>query len=545
MNWFENLKTRNKLLLAQGMVVLILGVAGGNIYQSLREVEASLQALYQKHFRNAVELKDIRANQNASRANLLAMALATDPAVLRALEEDTARRTRESSAHVAELLQRNQDNPVMLRSLEEFENVRRAQNTSRDEEIVPLLQQDRLDEARALILGIQEERNSRLAALADDMVERADAAAAEAVAVSEHEIGKDVQESMFAVIVVFLIAAASVTLLQQAIAVPLRRIAGVAERIAGGDLTVLPEESDRSDEVGMLNEAFRRMVEGLRKVMTEIVEGTNVLASAAGEIVATTTQVASSASETATAVTETTSTVEEVKKTAELSSDKARYVSETAQKAVQVSQDGRRAVDQSVEGINAVRRQMEALAQSIMKLSEQSQAIGEIIETVNDLAEQSNLLAVNAAIEAARAGEQGKGFSVVAQEIRSLAEQSKQATTQVRAILGDVQKATASSVLAAEQGSKAVDAGVRQATDAGEAIRLLAQSIAEAAQAATQIAASSQQQQVGMDQVAQAMDNIQEATAQNVAGTRQAETAAHDLSELGQRLKTLVAAYQV
>ncbi|MDO8706310.1 MAG: methyl-accepting chemotaxis protein, partial [Sulfuricaulis sp.] len=179
-------------------------------------------------------------------------------------------------------------------------------------------------------------------------------------------------------------------------------------------------------------------------------------------------------------------------------------------------------------------------AESIVRLSEQSQAIGEIIATVNDLAEQSNLLAVNAAIEANKAGEQGKGFAVVAQEVKSLAEQSKQATAQVRTILGDIQKATSTAVLATEQGNKAVEAGVKQTTETGESIRLLADSIAEAAQAATQIAASSQQQMVGMDQVALAMENIKQASVQNVAGTKQAEAAAQNLHELGQKLNDLI-----
>src|SRR3982074_1011373 len=112
---------------------------------------------------------------------------------------------------------------------------------------------------------------------------------------------------------------------------------------------------------------------------------------------------------------------------------------------------------------------MEAIAESMMRLSEQTQTIGQIIATVEDLAAQSNLLAVNAAIEAAKAGEHGKGFSVVAQEVKSLGEQSRQATTQVRTILSDVQKATTTAVMATEQGSKAVEAGTRQTEAAGEA----------------------------------------------------------------------------
>lgn len=277
-----------------------------------------------------------------------------------------------------------------------------------------------------------------------------------------------------------------------------------------------------------------------RSIVRDLMETISQLSSSASEIVAISTQVASGATETATAVSETTTTVEEVKQTAQVASQKAKLVSESAQKVTQVAQGGRNAVKETVDGMSRIREQMGIIAQSVVRLSEQGQAIGEIIAAVNDLAEQSNLLAVNAAIEAARAGEQGKGFGVVAQEVKSLAEQSKQATAQVRTILGDIQKATGGAVMATEQGAKAVEAGVLQAAQAGEAIRQLADSIAEAAQAATQIAASSQQQLAGMDQVALAMGNINQASTQNVAGARQSEQAAKSLTELSTRLRLMI-----
>ena len=292
----------------------------------------------------------------------------------------------------------------------------------------------------------------------------------------------------------------------------------------------------------LLTQSIFRVITRLGQEMRE---GANVLASSASEIVATTSQLASGAAETASAVSETTATVEEVKQAAGISSQKAKYVSDSAQKVSQVSQSGRKSVENSIQGMVRIQEQMESIAESIVRLSEQSQAIGEIIASVNDLTEQSNLLAVNAAIEAAKAGEQGKGFAVVAQEMKSLAEQSKQATAQVRTILGDIQKATSAAVLATEQGSKAVDAGVKQSTEAGESIRLLADSIVDAAQAATQIAASSQQQMVGMDQVALAMDSIKQASLQNVGGTKQAEVAAHNLSESGQKLMMVLEQYRI
>jgi methyl-accepting chemotaxis protein len=277
-----------------------------------------------------------------------------------------------------------------------------------------------------------------------------------------------------------------------------------------------------------------------RTIDRQLRETITQLASSSAQILATTTQVASGAVETATAVNQTTTTVEEVKQTVKISTEKARQVSDMAQATAQISKSGQQAVEALIDGIDRIRTQTVSTAGTITRLSEQSQVIGEIIATVNDLAEQSNLLAVNAAIEAAKAGDHGKGFAVVAQEVRSLAEQSRQATAQVRAILNDIQKVTGLAVMATDLSGKAVEDGARQSDAAGGTIQALTQNIEDAAQAALQIAASSQQQLVGMDQVALAMENIRQASVQNMAGTKQAEMAAQSLHEIGVRLKRLV-----
>jgi len=322
----------------------------------------------------------------------------------------------------------------------------------------------------------------------------------------------------------------------------LKEKAQIAERIAASDLTVKVTPLSDADTLG---NAFATMVEKLRSQIQQIIEGVNVLASAGSEIMASVSQLTSGATETATSVSETTITIEEVKQTAEMTHQKAKRLSDLGQKNAEISRTGLKSIEDTVNGMNRIREQMVSIADMVVRLSEQSQAIGEIIATVNDIAEQSNLLAVNASIEAAKAGEQGKGFAVVAQEIRSLAAQSKQATTQVRNILFDVQKAISSAVMATEQGSKAVEEGVKLSTQAGESIDILAESVTEATNAAIQIAASSQQQLVGMDQVVSAMGNIREASSQTAASTKQTEKAAHDLHNLGQRLQEIVKLYKV
>ncbi len=274
-------------------------------------------------------------------------------------------------------------------------------------------------------------------------------------------------------------------------------------------------------------------------------EASTILSSAATEIVASTSQLTASSEQTATAVGETSATVEEVRQTAHLSNQKARQVADSAYQSAESAASGREATQASNEGMERIRLQMDSIAGSMVRLSEQSQAIGQIITTVDDLTQQSNLLAVNAAIEAAKAGEHGKGFAVVAHEVKSLAEQSRQATLQVRTLLSDIQKATAAAVMATEQGAKAVETGGRQTMLAGEAIEKLSGSMDLSAQSASQISASSQEQLIGMDQVALAMESVRQASLHNVESAQQLQTSARSLNDLSHRLRDLMEKYQV
>ncbi len=320
---------------------------------------------------------------------------------------------------------------------------------------------------------------------------------------------------------------------------PLRVAARHIDRIARGEIPRPITDQYRGD-FDLLRSNLNTMTDNLREFNGDLQTGLSVLAASSTEILVTVSQVAAGAAETATAISQTSTTAEEVKQTAQLTATKARGVQEVAARTETVGDAGRRAVAETLEGMRHISDQMAGIADAVVRLSEQGQAIGEIIATVNDLAEESNMLAVNAAIEATRAGEFGKGFAVVAQEVKSLAEQSRHATTQVRSILFEVQKATSAAVMATEQGSKAVAAGVKQAADAGESIRVLVGSVSEASQAAVQIAASSDQQLAGMEQIAAALNSIRQATSQNMAGSLQLETSARSLQELGGRLKDLV-----
>jgi methyl-accepting chemotaxis protein len=256
-----------------------------------------------------------------------------------------------------------------------------------------------------------------------------------------------------------------------------------------------------------------------RAVTGPLRETTGVLASSAAEILAATTQQASGARESSAAVSETVTTVDEVTRTADQSTEQARGMADA----------GRRALDESGAAMTVLQDQVESIAESIVALAEQAQAVGDIIATVTDMADQTNLLALNAAVEAARAGEHGRGFAVVAAEVKALAEQSKKATVEVRRILGEIQRATGTAVMTAEQGTKQVALAGRQVADV----------VGEAARVGAQIVAAAGQQAAGMEQIREAMGSINQATQQNVSSTRQAEEAAQALSVQAGRLVAL------
>jgi methyl-accepting chemotaxis protein len=310
----------------------------------------------------------------------------------------------------------------------------------------------------------------------------------------------------------------------------------LAARVTEGDLAARVTVDDQNDELGMLGTSLNQMAESLERLVDEIRAAAASLASATTEILAATSQQVSSATEEATAVRQTAATVLEVRQTAEQATRKTKLVAELAQRVEETAESGRRSVEESIRGSEGAKVRMEALAAQILAFSEQAQAIGEINAAVAELAQQSNLLAVNAAIEAAKAGEASKGFAVVATEVKELGARSKEATVQVRRIVVDIQKSAQNAVMAAEQGVKTAEAGSTVAQRSGEAMEVLAASISEASEAAQQINASAEQQQAGMDQIALAMENIEQASAQTVAATQQVERAANDLNQLAQTL---------
>lgn len=336
----------------------------------------------------------------------------------------------------------------------------------------------------------------------------------------------------------------------ESITEPVNEAMRLARYYASGDFTArFDEKIPVAGEFVAYRDALNTIGIELSRLMKliseELYEGISVLSLASNEILAVTNQLSAASSQTAATVNETSDAVENVRKKTELVNLKAKMVSEKAIRALDVSKDGQKSVREILDGMNRIQQQMDIIRANVIRLSEQSQAVGEIIATVTDISEQSNLLAVNASIEAAKAGEFGRGFAVVANEIHNLAEQSKKATANIRVILTDIQRGISSTEVSTEQGTRSVANAVRLTSNAQEAIEVLTQSIADSSKEVIEIAASIQTQASEVDQISRAMEKIRDAAQKNLEITHKAEKTAEDLHELGARLKRITQQYQV
>ena len=325
-----------------------------------------------------------------------------------------------------------------------------------------------------------------------------------------------------------------------------RYVAYMAE-VARGNLSarLSLDAQEMDDPLIVLGRNLNDTVASLQQMIAQIRAAATDLSSASAEILAATAQQAGATSEQSSSIAQASVTIQEVRSSAEQAAQVAQGVAELVQHTAQVAQAGQEAVAGTMAGMQEVKQRVDIIARNIPALSEQAQAIGQIIATVSEIAAQSNMLALNAAVEAARAGEAGQGFAVVAGEVRSLAEQSKAATVQVREILSEIQRGVNTVVMATEEGMRQVDAGTKVASDAGAAIEELSASVLESSRAAVQIAAAASQQLTGVTQISQAMQSIDQATAQNVAGARQVEHEAGNLNDLASGLRGLIERYGV
>ncbi|MDK8462221.1 methyl-accepting chemotaxis protein [Marinobacter sp. SS13-12] len=398
-------------------------------------------------------------------------------------------------------------------------------NISAQPDIVSAVQEQMLASARSAIEQTEDLKKREQALMA----ERYDLTVAEIIIVT---------------VTAILIASVIAWILTKSITRPINESVEIANKVASGDLTV-DVRSQRGDEFGQLLAAFATMITNLRELIREIDSGASSIASSSEELSTVTNQtsrgVAEQQSQTdqvATAMNEMVATVNDVAKSAEAAFEAANNASEK-------SGNGEKAVRETLEFVADLNEQSAIVTKQLSSLQSETNNIGTVLDVIKSVAEQTNLLALNAAIEAARAGEQGRGFAVVADEVRSLAQRTQSSATEIETLISNLVTSAETSVTSMETGNKLAEQTLEQAELAGTAIQEMAESVEEIRQHNSQIATAAEEQSSVAEEINQNVTLIRDVGDQSAASTEQVSAASEELARLAEGLSTQVARFKV
>jgi methyl-accepting chemotaxis protein len=420
-----------------------------------------------------------------------------------------------------------------------LDNYVQAQN-----QMMELSRQDKIDEMRSLI-------NTRIKDGTDQMGEQLNkliAINAAGAKAASAQAGEKYDSAIFGIVLVAIIAALATVLLAwlltRSIVTPLNRAVAAARTIAEGNLTKTIE-IDGNDEPARLLEALAAMQTNLRKTIEQIAGSATQLGAAAEELSAVTEEASrglqqqnNEIEQAATAVNEMTAAVEEVARNAV-------STSEASNQSTQAAREGRDQVVKTVDAIQTMTHDVQNTAQMIEGLATQGRDIGKVLDVIRAIAEQTNLLALNAAIEAARAGEAGRGFAVVADEVRALAHRTAQSTQEIEKMVAGIQNGTGEAVSSMQQSNQRTQSTLEMARAAGVALEQITQSIHQINERNLVIASASEEQAQVSREVDRNLVNIRDLATQSAAGANQTSAATHELSRLAVDLNAMVARFVI
>jgi len=319
-------------------------------------------------------------------------------------------------------------------------------------------------------------------------------------------------------------------------------ILSAIEKFAEGDLSILLD-IEKDDDMGRLFKGFNNAVGKIRNLLTEVIAAIDATASASNQISGSTEEIAAGAQEQSSQTTEVASAIEEMTKTIIETTTHSSNAAESAKKAGSIAHEGGLVVEETITRIIRVAEAVKISSQKVATLGKNSEQIGEIVQVINDIADQTNLLALNAAIEAARAGEQGRGFAVVADEVRKLAERTTKATKEIAEMIKQIQKDTFAAVETMNEGTEAVEKGRDSAYRAGQSLKQIIKGAEETLKVVDQVAIASEEQSTAAEQISRNIDGINNITKETTLGIQQIAKASEELNNLTANLQTIASQF--
>ncbi|MCX6135968.1 MAG: HAMP domain-containing methyl-accepting chemotaxis protein [Ignavibacteriales bacterium] len=539
MKWFLDLKTGTKLLSGFVLVACIAGLIGFVGYTGISAVGDLQNELYQERLIPIADLGEANENLLTLRGNILAAVIAPSDE----LRQKYLSATGNLAAGIDRLIDKYAATKLVKEEEEGLKKFRDAWSDYKPiaERSAGLIGGKKNEEAVALIfgqgLGPVTECRKNLA----DLIDINQRIAEELDRKTDAEASATLREMVFFVIVGVVIAIALGLFISRIITGPLKE---VITNIDNADLNST-FHSERKDELGDLQRSFDGFVANIKSVLMQVAEVSSSVASASAEISSSTEQMAAGAQEQSSQATEVASSVEEMTKTIVENSQSASKTAETARESKEAAEIGKEVMEQSSTGMRRIADVVNRSAVTIKELGKSSDHIGEIISVIDDIADQTNLLALNAAIEAARAGEQGRGFAVVADEVRKLAERTTRATKEIASMIKEIQSNTKVAVDSMEEGTKEVENGIQLTEQAGAALGEIVSAANNVTMMVAQIAAASEEQSKASEEIAKNVDGISSVMQETTQGTQQIAKAADDLNQLTEALQELVGKFNL
>ncbi|MEW8093816.1 MAG: methyl-accepting chemotaxis protein [Candidatus Thiodiazotropha endolucinida] len=317
-----------------------------------------------------------------------------------------------------------------------------------------------------------------------------------------------------------------------------------AKQLSDGDLGARVEYSNK-DELGRIATAFNKMADKFHDTINEVKDSVTQLAAAAEETSTVTTQTTQGISQQLTETSQVATAMNEMSATVQEVARNAVDAAEAAREADNTFHQGKQVIDKVIDAIGELAKEVEQAAGVIQQLESESMNIGSVLDVIKSIAEQTNLLALNAAIEAARAGEQGRGFAVVADEVRTLAGRTQESTQEIEEMISKLQAGANNAVKVMAEGKEMTQVGVEQAAAAGEALQTINTAVEQISNMNTQIASAAEEQSSVTEEINRSIVSINEVAEQSAAGAQQTSQASDDLAKLAEQLKGLVELFKV